>query len=146
MNRKIKLLLIVSLLLNVLLAGMVTGHMMHRFAPSWGTPAEAVLSPEKQALVHSVMHKAFEENKPLRDEIRQTQDAMGHILESEPFDEAAYDAQTKKLHTLHQLQSQHMAEAFKSLARQMNPSERAALADMLRHPPEHKSPVEEPRH
>jgi uncharacterized membrane protein len=140
MSRARKL-LVVSLLVNILFLGIFAGHILHRFSrPEATTPELSALSPEDRAAVREGLQHAFDEGRPLRAQLHKTFAAMGHIIASEPFDEAAYDAQVAKLQTLHEQASRRMAAAIKTLARQLSQQQRAALASMLRRPPEHRSP------
>jgi uncharacterized membrane protein len=137
MTRQHKLLIVLSLLLNVLFAGFIAGHELRMLPPaSPGNPSElSALPADRQEAVRKAVRSAFEQGKPARDDIHKSFDAMRRILSAEPFDEAAYDAQVKHLQSLRQTESTRMAAAVKSLAKGFSVQERAAMAAMLRHPP-----------
>ena len=139
MNTRARWLIISSLVLNVLLVGIIIGHTvkrmefrerrMERIAVQENVP-EAI---RKQ--FHEVMRSVHKENRDLHREAHEARVKALDILVAEPFDEAAYQAQTETLHRLRGEMMQRMADATKTLALSLPPKERSALAEMLKHPP-----------
>lgn len=142
MNKKTKALIIGSLLLNVLLVGFVLGDVSHRFHKEHpgerdGRDLASKLSKEKAALFSETVKRVRRENRDVFKQIREAREDAMRILGAPEFDEAAYRLQVEKLHTLHRLMKQHLADATIELARQFNQEERSALAQHLRHSPRH---------
>jgi uncharacterized membrane protein len=81
------------------------------------------------------MKQVREENDLLLDKLRQTRKETIRILETEPFDAAAYDRQVSLLVDLRGQMARHMADVVKGLAKKLPMEQRAKLADFLRRPP-----------
>jgi uncharacterized membrane protein len=141
MNKKLAVVMALSLSLNVLLAGIVLGRVVHFWQGNEGwwneSAAVATLPADKQVLFHSTMDKARQSNAETRKEIQKVREETIQILITEPFDEAAYQAKVKQMQGLRHQQSDTMADAIKSLAKQLTKQERSIFTEMLRHPPHH---------
>ncbi|MFZ5875572.1 MAG: periplasmic heavy metal sensor [Nitrospirota bacterium] len=144
MSQKVKLLVVVSVVLNVLLAGVIIGHMtqMGRWAPFKDDRALATkLPPEKFKLFTEVMGGARSECKQIRKQIRETRAQTLSILTASEFDEQSFQREVDKLHELRGRVAGRVAEATVVLARQFTPEERQLLGEYLersrpRPPPE----------
>ncbi|HWP47466.1 MAG TPA: periplasmic heavy metal sensor [Candidatus Limnocylindrales bacterium] len=140
MSRKIKILMLGSLFLNILLIGASIGHISHSLGRNhWGRkpgPEFTVQLPkDKEKLFFETMEKARLENKEIYRQIRETREKAIAILTAPEFDEAAYQREVEKLHELRGQMKQRFANATIELAKQFNQTERKALAEYLRHPP-----------
>jgi len=140
MGQRIKILISISLLLNVLLIGIIIGNISNRFFrkdfPGRRPPALAVkLPPDKEKLFWDVMGKVNQENREVHPQIEEARKRVLSILSAPDFDEAAYQAETAKLDKLHGLIMQRFANATRELAKQFNQEERKILAEHLRRPP-----------
>lgn len=138
MNKKLKLFIAFSVMLNLLLIGVGLGYGLrspwlfgHRPPP----PELDQLSPEKRELFEETMKATRKENDATRKEIRATRERMEKIMSAEVFDEAAYQAEADKIHVLFGQQKQRMTDAVKALAKQFTPEERKILAKITRRPP-----------
>lgn len=116
--------LIVSLCVNLLLAGAMVGGRWHRPGPWWKeVPEEA----------RPVMKQAFEAHKAefdaRRDAVRQARQKVADILKAEPIDQAALDQALADLsqqsQSIQQLGNTMMVE----VAKQLSPELRAQMAD-----------------
>jgi len=67
---------------------------------------------------------------PIRDQIRQARDDTVVVIVNDPFDEAAFDRQVKKINDL-RLQ---MADILKKAAKELPPDQRRALGETLKRP------------
>jgi Spy/CpxP family protein refolding chaperone len=67
---------------------------------------------------------------PIRDQIRQARDDTVGIVINDPFDEAAFDRQVKKINDL-RLQ---MADILKKAAKELPPDQRRALGETMKRP------------
>lgn len=107
MSKKMKALILSSLLLNLLLMGLIIGHASHRLGMGRGywirrhLPGVAVKLPEEErALFYDTMKKVHLENREVLDRIRETREEALQILTAPEFDETAYQVQVNKLHDL----------------------------------------------
>jgi uncharacterized membrane protein len=140
MGKKIKILISISLLLNVLLIGVVIGSISHRLFredfPRRRPPELAIkLAPDKEKLFFDTMKRVHLENREVRKQIDEGRERVFLILSAPEFDEAAYQVEAAKLGKLHGLMMQRFAEATKEMAKRFNQEERKALAELLRRPP-----------
>ena len=137
MNRSLKLFIILSVLLNLLLIGMVCGHVGRAFLPFPARPTAqeitASLPAAKRGAFQAILTRAQTDIAPLRTKIEEGRRTALCILATDPFDQAAYRAQVDALHGLHKELTQHMIAALSSAA--LTPEERIAFMDLLRPPP-----------
>ena len=138
MNASLKAFIAMSVLLNLLLAGLVIGNvsrglMGHRNY-SWDEIAMS-LSPEKRQHFQDAMHQAEQDTGELRQRLNDAHKKAASTLKSEPFHKEAYIAQMQQVNQLHGQIMQRMVATVAGLAEQLSPEERATLAEMLRRPP-----------
>jgi uncharacterized membrane protein len=149
MSKKIKALMIGSLLLNVLLIGVIIGDMSHRLRREdpFGRHARefALRLPEdKVALFLETVEKVHLDNREIHQKIRKGRRKAMKILAGPRFDEAAYQIQVEKLHELRGLMRRRLADATIELARQFDQEERRALAQYLKRPPRPPRDIDSP--
>jgi uncharacterized membrane protein len=140
MSKKMKVLMIGSLLLNVLFVGIIIGDMSHRFrtSPPVAKTAGDLVSqfPEKKAaFISKALEKVRLENRDTHKQIRKARERAMKIMVAEHFDADAYQTQVKKIHALRGLLKQRLADMTMELAMQFNHQERKVLAQYLRRPP-----------
>jgi Spy/CpxP family protein refolding chaperone len=116
--------LIVSVCVNLLLAGVMIGGRWHGPGPWWkDVPEEA----------RPIMKQAFEAHKAefdaRRDAVRQARQKVADILKADPIDQAALDQALAELlqqsQSIQQLGNTMMVE----VAKQLSPELRAQMAD-----------------
>lgn len=137
MNKKIKCFVVASVLLNLLLVGVIIGHMSHRFGPRppFREPPEiASLTPEKQEIFREAMKAAREKSEGLRKQSRKLRKESAEILAAPTFDKDAYYAKMKEMMALHQQRKLNFAEAVAGIAEKFTPEERKLLAKSMRRP------------
>jgi uncharacterized membrane protein len=150
MSKKMKVLMIASLLLNVLLVGVIIGDMSHRlrredFSGRRARELSSKLPEDKAALFVETVEKVHLNNRDVRQQIRAARQKAMKILAGPKFDEVAYQIQVEKLHELRGLMRRRLADATIELARQFDQQERRALAEHLRRPPRPPRDAETPR-
>ena len=150
MSKKMKALIIGSLLLNVLLVGVIIGDMSHRlrredFSGRHARELSLKLPEDKVALFLETVEKVHLNNRDVHKQIREARKTAMRILTANDFDEAAYQIQVEKLQELRGLMMRRLAGATIELARQFDQEERRALARYLRRPPRPPRDVEAPR-
>jgi Spy/CpxP family protein refolding chaperone len=116
--------LIVSVCVNLLLAGVMVGGRWHMGGPWWhDVPEEA----------RAVMKQAFDAHKPefdaRRDAVREARQKVADILKADPIDQAALDQAladlSQKSQSIRELGNTMMVE----VAKQLSPEQRAQMAD-----------------
>ncbi len=139
MTKRMKILLVVSLVLNVLLAGALIGNVSHhvgrRFAFLHEQAMVAQLPPEKQQLFQEAMRSMRLECRDLRKQIGETRERAIAVLTATEFDEQAYQAEVDKLRDLRGQMMQRVANTTKELAKRFDPEEREALGGYLKDVP-----------
>lgn len=140
MKRSFKLAFLVSIVLNMLFAGVLLGELPNRFErrPSRQERIEQALKkvPEPaQTRVREKLQEIRTTADPLRQQINAARDAALGILNAEAFDEAAYDRQVNEINDLQQQMFQTMARVVKRIASELSPDDRHAFAEVLRRPP-----------
>jgi len=149
MSKKMKIMVLSSLLLNALLIGVIVGDFSHRFGREHfiGRHAELIskLPQDKAALFLKTVEKVHLNNRNIYSQIREARKEAMQILAAPEFDEAAYRLELKKLHELGDLKMQGLANATIELARQFGQEERRALAQHLRHELRHPRGTKSPR-
>ena len=141
MTRNMKILIVASLVLNLLLAGVIIGNVSHHMGRKhFGSKQHeqklvAKLPPEKQRLFRDVMERAHAESDDIRKQIGETRERALSILTAPEFDERSFQAEVEKLHDLRGLKMQRLADATKELAKQFDAEERTVLGGYLKRPP-----------
>jgi uncharacterized membrane protein len=140
MNRGVRSALAISVVVNVLLAGVLLGNVSQRYiapaAKSFDVAAALGRLPsDKRSLYETIMGKAKQNMDAARKQIDETKKQAIAILKTEPFDEQAYMAQVQKIGGMIVEMKKHLAESVVELAKQLTGEERAVLADIVSHPP-----------
>ena len=137
MSQSLRTLLVLSLLLNVLLAGILLGHSWQSIVSSVAaTPEEivAALPAETRTTFNNALADAKTRIDPLRTEVVANRHEALCLLSATPFDKKAYMAKVEKLHVLHGKITLAIAKEVTAVADQLPPHARLAFADMLRPP------------
>jgi len=137
MSNKIKIILTVSIILNVLLVGVLIGLYADDFKEHKKMRADMhrsldKLPDEKAKLVKKTMRGLHKETKKTRKHVRKTRENINNIISAPVFDESAYD---KEIENLQRLQSEIMVKfgnATKELAVQLEQEEREIVAELLK--------------
>ena len=149
MSRKMKVLTIGSLLLNVFLVGMIIGDVSHRlgrepYLERHTRELASKLPEDKAGLVLETVQKVHLHNRDLRKQIREARKRAMKILTARSFDEAAYQVEVEKIQALRGLMMRRFADATIELAGQFDQKERRVLAQYLRRPPRPSRDIEAP--
>jgi uncharacterized membrane protein len=140
MNRTLKLLFLVSIVLNVLLVGVLMGQLSRRLER--GSVREQRMEQALRDLPQPTQTRLREKFKqmraagdPLREQLRIAREETLGILSTDPFDEAAYDRQVSKIDDLQLQLFKKMGQVVKEVAKELSPEERRIFAQILRRPP-----------
>ena len=136
MNRTFKLAFFGSVVLNVILVGVFFGRVTHRFerAPSRQERLENSLKefPEPvRSQFRDTLKRMDQEGEPLGSQIQHARDEILRIIVSDPFDEAAFDQQIKKINELRIQRAQIMTKIVKDVVKNSTPNQRKMLVEML---------------
>ena len=135
MSQKFKWIILLSVLLNVLLVGILFGQLPHRFdrdnyRKQIMEQAVKKLPESAQVSFRQKLEQMRAAADPIRDQIRQARDDTVAVIVNDPFNEAAFDQQVKKINDL-RLQ---MADILKKAAKELPPDQRRALGETLKRP------------
>jgi uncharacterized membrane protein len=140
MTRKFKIAFLVSLVLNVLLVGVILGHLprgLDARTARHGRFEEALQKLPEPA--QSRLRGHFAEIRAVADELRKDADTSRaqalRVLSAEPFDEAGYDREVRKMEELRSEMFRRIGARIKQAAKELSPEERRMLAELLRRPP-----------
>jgi uncharacterized membrane protein len=138
MTRKLRVAFLLSIIVNVLLAGVILGALPHRF---YGSPS----SREKFRMsidnlpepARSRFREKIDEfrDSPLRQQMTDARNEAIRLLVAVPFDEAAFDRQVGKINDLRVKMSERMAAGMKAIVKDLPAEQRNALAEILQRPP-----------
>lgn len=137
MNKNFRIAFLVSIILNVLLAGVILGALPQRF---YGLQSrEAFLSaidklPEPARTRFRNNLEAFRKS-PLRQQLTSARNEAIGLLTAEPFNEAAYDRAVEKVNELRLQMSKRASDDVKAIVKDLPLDQRKAVAEVLKRPP-----------
>jgi len=144
MNRHIKIVLALSVVLNMLLAGVLLGDISGRLVtPKTAVAAEpfdigaqlAKLPQDKRDLFESLMGPAKKKMDDERSKIDAAKKVALELLKADSFDASAYLTQVDHINDMHMQMKRHIAKAVVELAKQLTQQERVIVAVIISHPP-----------
>ena len=145
MSKRLKIILFISIIINVLLIGVVIGHFSTRFLakkhfkdhfPEISTELPA----EKQEMLMDAMMKLHKESRNTKRKIRRVRKEIVKVLTAPEFDEQLYDKKVQELHNLHGEMAKGLSDVTKKLAVKFTPSERRVLAEIIKRKPHRRRP------
>ena len=131
MNQKFKIILSVSVLLNLLLIGTVAGHAYKHWSSHPWHQVKVDLSPEGQNMAGRTFQSAFRDIRPLGQDARKVRGELVKILSAEEFDEAAFDKATEKMLSIRGEMKDKKIQAMKEVAMNLSLEDRRAMADRI---------------
>jgi uncharacterized membrane protein len=137
MNKKLRIAFLVSIILNVLLAGVMIGVLPRdlygrRSRESFLSATDKLPEPARTRFRSNI--EAFRKS-PLRQELRDARNEAIRLLTAEPFDEAAYDRAVDKVNELRTQISKRASQDVKAIIKDLPPDQRKAVAEILQRPP-----------
>lgn len=138
--RGMRVLLLISLSLNLLIVGVVLGAMV--FGSAWhghhapgldraGGPLTRALGPDDRRAIGRQMRQAYQDGRPGRATHKATFDALVNALRQEPFNRAEVEARMQEMRSLVQSRLAVGQTLLLDRLEQMTPSDRAAYAERL---------------
>jgi uncharacterized membrane protein len=151
MSNKLRVLFMVSLLLNVLLVGFVLGDLSNRFRRDYflgqqGREFVSALPEDKARWVFETFQGVHSMNRDAHKKVRRARREVIEILTAPAFDEAAYRAQVDRIHGLRGLMRGRLTDATVQMAQQLDREDRVALARHLKRGAEVPRLRKPPRH
>ena len=140
MSKTLRLVFLASLVLNIILLGVIVGHVPRSLggAPTRQQRMEQALQKLPDP-VEAKFREKFQQIRAAGDTQRQQMDAARdealRLLSAEPFDEAAYDRQVRQIDELREEMFKRMGQVIKQTIKELSPEERRMFADLLRRPP-----------
>lgn len=136
----LKLLLLASLFLNLLLFGIVMGHVVRvldqsLFGQAYRLERMGKLSEESQKKLKTVLEDVRASHMERFTALYAVRDDVETVLAKEPFDRAAFLAHITKAAELKTSMALELAEKAADMAPQLSLQERAVLADIIKLPP-----------
>lgn len=138
MSRKLRIAFLLSIIINVLLAGVILGALPHRF---YGAPhgrerfrmdIDKLPEPARSRFREKI--DAFR-NSPLRRQMTDARNEAIRLLVAVPFDETAYDRQVNKINELRLQMSKQMSDDIKEIVKGLPAEQRNSIAQFLKRPP-----------
>jgi uncharacterized membrane protein len=139
MTKRVKLVFLASLVLNLLLLGIIVGHVPRALdaRPTRQQRIEEALRKLPEP-AQSRLREKFSEIRaaaePLREQSDDARTEAIRLLSADAFDEAAYDRQVSKIEELRAETFKRMGQVIKKTAKEISPEERRMLAEVLRRP------------
>lgn len=144
MSKKLKLFVLASVILNIVLTGIVAGHMAHRFG-HWHDDKmlrfieKTELSEIKKTAYKEKLQQALSEKK-YRNSGRQEHEKAMAILTTKTFDADLFRARLEHIFEKQDQHKKQMIDVIVELASELNQQDRKALAEILRKPPPNRFP------
>ena len=140
MSKALRLVFLASLVLNIVLIGAFLGR-LPLGAEKIPSPRQRIdeqlqkLPEPEQSRIREKLQAIRAAGDPLRKQLDEARGEALRIFGSEPFDEAAYDRQIKKIDDLRAEMFKRMDQTVKQTAKDLSPEERRMFAEVLRRPP-----------
>lgn len=130
MSKKMKLVFTLSVLANILLAGLMIGHSAKRWrGPPPALPSAENLSADSAALIRKAFEQERPDLQPLIEEMRGVKADLMKAVSAEVFDAKAFDKAAGKMKgTLGKMTAQRL-DMFKSVSAQLPQEDRVKFAD-----------------
>lgn len=139
-TRELKFILLVSVLLNLLLFGIVMGHVVRvldgtLYGQAYRIERMGKLSGPSQKKVKTALEAVRTRHVQEHEKLYTLHEEGENLLAREPFDRAAFLALVKKSHEIKAAIALDIAETAATLALELPPSERIVLSDLMKLPP-----------
>jgi len=131
MGKRIKILLIGSLIFNVLFLGLIGGHFYKKWSSHPWHEVKKELSPETRNVVGRTFQSAFREIRPLGNDARKARADLVKILSADEFDAEAFDKAAGKLVGVRDKMTVIKIQATKDIASNLSVAERRKMANRM---------------
>ena len=134
-ERRLRVLLVVSLALNLLVAGIVIGARLSGGPLLRGVPQGpgSIVSALDRSELRDLRHAlSTGEARPSRRELRAEMRALADLVDAEPFDAAAFGNRLKAMEERRRRGQSNAAAALASVLARATPERRAEIAEAMR--------------
>lgn len=138
MSKKLKLLLLTSIILNIIFIGIIAGHSYRRYYTHHHRSDaiitlldKASINEEKRLDLKEKLQKHFQ-RPPSHKERKKWEAATTAILTAQQFDANAYRKQLEMLPDIHEKRKEKRIDVMVELASSLNHQERVELAEIFR--------------
>jgi uncharacterized membrane protein len=131
MSKRLKMVFMVSLILNVLLIGVVGGLAYKKWSAHPWHKIKHELSPETRHIVGRNLQSAFRDIKPLGNKARKARADLVKILSAEEFDGEEFDKAAARLVDVQDEMRAKKIAVTKEVAEQLSYEERQKMADRM---------------
>ena len=140
MTKKIKLILLISFILNVILIGVIAGHSYKKFNKH---PRHKIasfidktsLSTTQKEALKADFDKGFMRKKDRKSMMKSIHEELYHIMIAESFEPELYRKTIHKISNHHHQNQNNSFEIVIKIAENLDSKERKNLAKILRRPP-----------
>lgn len=143
MSKGIKIILVVSVIINILFIGIIIGHFSKR-AEHWGKMRSQMnetigtLPEDKKDMIESAMRNLRRETRGTHKQLEKKRIELLQILTAKQFDKDKFENEVKQLHNLHGDMAFEMADTVSKLAENLNQQERIALSEFIEEMRKHR--------
>ena len=131
MDKRVKIILAVSVVLNLLFISAAGGMAVKNAMDSPWSKQKKELSPETRNIVGRVLQSSFREIRPLGDEARKERAELIKIITADEFDGDQFDKIVGRLVDVKSKIAKKKIEATKSLAEQLPLDAREKMAERM---------------
>ena len=140
MSRKIKICIVLSLVANLLLLGVVGGHLLKVVGKETRLPLRTadklqMVSADNLMIVDKMLQELNEQNSVILEQVRVNRQEIYDILIANEFDNGAYLASSAKINKVQARLTENISKRIGQVAGQLTKDDRMILAELLRDPP-----------
>jgi len=137
MSKTIKIMLAVSVLLNVLLVGVLIGSFSHRFTGPFQMRSHmneviGKLPEDKQELVRNTLKELKSETSVTKKKVDEKRKEIMDVLTAPEFDPALFDQKVAELHGLMGELASEVAGAARKIASNLDQKDRIMLSELIK--------------
>ncbi|MBF0275448.1 MAG: periplasmic heavy metal sensor [Nitrospinae bacterium] len=137
MTKSLKLIIALSLLLNLMLAGIIVGFFTQRVIPHNALDRDEFLNSvnlpeEKKKFFLNVMQSNRKEHMELRERVKEGREKLLDILSAKVFDEIAFENQAKEFQKLRGSLTDGFTDTMRSIGKEFTAEERKVVVEHLR--------------
>ena len=131
MKKSTKIILSVSLVLNLLLVGVIGGAVYKKWTDRPWSEVKKSLEPETRSVVARTFQDKFREIRPLGREARKARGELVKVMTAEEFDPEAFDKAAAELTGLRDQMADIKLQATKEILQKLPKAEREKMAHRM---------------
>lgn len=131
MNKNLKLICTVSILINLLLAGALAGMSMDKRRDMPWEKVKEGLSPESQKLVTKMFQDTWKDMSSVMRQSMENRKYLAEVVAADEFDPAKFDEAVQRIQGVQNLIAKRKIESTKELLQKLPPEDRKMLAEQV---------------